>query len=150
MKVELTGEKNTLLRKEFIVQSVQFIQRALEKRHCSFPSNNPLLVIAFVSEESMKKFNHQFRGKDQVTDVLSFSPVEEGGLGELALCIPQVEIQARSHKLTVEEETFYLILHGILHLLGYNHEGGGARAKEMYQVQDEIFEEWKDQKEAQG
>ena len=150
MRVELTGETNTLLKKSFIVQSVQFIQQALEKRHGSFPSDDPFLVIAFVSEESMKKLNHRFRGKNQVTDILSFSPVEEGGLGELALCIPQIEIQAQSHKLTVEEETFYLILHGILHLLGYNHEKEDAKAKEMYQIQDGIFEEWRDKRRRQG
>lgn len=131
------------------MQAVQFIQRELKKRQCSFPSGNPLLVIAFVSEESMKKLNHQFRGKNKVTDVLSFSPVEEGGLGELAFCASQIEKQARSHKLTVEEESFYLILHGVLHLLGYNHEKGSTEAKEMYQIQDGIFKEWKDKRRRQ-
>ena len=142
MQVELTGEKSTALQKRFVLKAVQFIQKALEGKGCTFPSANPLLVIACVSEDSMKRLNHQFRGKNQVTDVLSFAPVEKESLGELALCIPQIKTQAQAHRLTVEGEVFYLILHGVLHLLGYNHERGGKEAKEMYVMQDEIFEEW--------
>ena len=146
MRVELTGEKSADLSKQFVLQAVQFIQQKLEKKGHIFSPDSSSLVIACVSEDSMKKLNHQFRGKNQVTDVLSFAPVEEGGLGELALCIPQIKIQASSHGLTVEEEAFYLILHGILHLLGYDHEQGGQQAKEMYALQDTIFEEWRSQK----
>lgn len=143
MRVELTGAKNTVLKKKFALQAVRFIQEELGKKGCTFPSKNPLLVIACVSGDAIKKLNQQFRGKNKVTDVLSFAPTEEESLGELALCMPQVEIQAQEHGLTIEEETFYLILHGVLHLLGYNHEKGGKQAREMYAIQDEVFEKWR-------
>lgn len=146
MRVELTGEKNTYLKKGFVLSAVQFIQKALEKKGHVFSSDSSLLVIACISEDAMKKLNHQFRDKNQVTDVLSFAPIEKEGLGELALCIPQIEAQASSHGLTVEEEAFYLILHGILHLLGYDHERGGQEAKKMYRIQDEVFEEWQNKR----
>ncbi|MCY4512977.1 MAG: rRNA maturation RNase YbeY [Bdellovibrionales bacterium] len=145
MKVELTGEESAVLKKQFALQAVRFIQQELENKGCVFPSKDSLLVIACVSGDAIRKLNQQFRGKDKVTDILSFAPVEEESLGELALCMPQVEIQAQEHGLTVEEETFYLILHGILHLLGYNHEKGGKQAREMYAIQDEVFEEWRKQ-----
>ena len=150
MQVELTGEQSAALQKGFVLRAVGFIQQKLEKKGHIFSMNNSSLVIACVSEASMKRLNRQFRGKNQATDVLSFAPVEEGSLGELALCISQIEKQASSHGLTVEEEAFYLILHGILHLLGYDHESGDQKAKEMYALQDGIFEEWKEQKNKTG
>ena len=146
MRVELTGEKSAALQKKFVLQAVRFMQEELEKKGHVFSSDNSSLVIACVSEDSMKKLNHQFRGRNQVTDVLSFAPVEEGSLGELALCVSQIKKQALSHGLTLEEEAFYLILHGILHLLGYDHESGGQKARKMYAIQDKIFEEWKNEK----
>ena len=162
MRVQLTGEKSAFLKKEFVLRAVRFIERALPERRqiarLSGPKQrkkegpaplpldtleNALLVIAFVSKNRIRKLNRQFRGKDQVTDVLSFAPVEEDGLGELALCSERIKEQAKSHGLTFEEEAFYLILHGILHLLGYDHEQGGRRAEEMYQIQDDIFQAWR-------
>ena len=161
MRIQTAGGPNIPLKKEFILRSALFIERALLERYRSGQLSGPkksrqdpapfplealessLLVIAFVSESRIKKLNHRFRGKNQVTDVLSFFPVEEDGLGELALCAEQIKKQAESHGLTFEEESFYLILHGILHLLGYNHEKGGRRAKEMYQIQDTIFQAWR-------
>ena len=161
MRVQLTGEKKASLKKESVLRSVRFIERALLEKYRSgrlpepkesgrgtapFPLTaleSSLLVTAVVSKSRIKKLNRQFRGKAQVTDVLSFAPVEEGGLGELALCSDRIKEQAKSHGLTFEEEAFYLILHGILHLLGYHHEQGGRRAQEMYQIQDDIFQAWR-------
>ena len=142
MRVQLTGHKKDL-KKELVLKAVQFIRQALKKRSRPVPAENALLTIAFLSEKSMKGLNRTFRDTDRVTDVLSFSPVEEGGLGELALCIPKMREQARREGLTLEEEAFYLILHGILHLLGYEHEKGGKKAREMFTLQDSIFEEWR-------
>lgn len=98
------------------------------------------LTIAFVGRARSQRLNHRFRAKKKPTDVLSFSAVEPGSLGELVVCVPLVKAQARAHDLTVNEELGYLVLHGMLHLLGYEHERGGAQARRMFALQDRLFE----------
>ena len=100
------------------------------------------LVIVFVSSLKIRKLNKEFLNKDRPTDILSFFPVEDDSLGELALCIEKIKKQSKEHKLSFQEEMAYLLLHGLLHLLDYHHEKGGAEAKKMYQIQDEIFSKW--------
>jgi probable rRNA maturation factor len=85
-------------------------------------------VITFVSDDEMCKLNNQFRGKNLTTDVLSFPyeadefDADKNFLGDIVISIEQAERQAIENNLTLENEVFQLILHGILHLLGYDHE----------------------------
>ena len=125
-----------------IAQAVQFIERALVKKQVLPAALKKNLVIRFLSSRRIRELNKKFLGKDKATDILSFSPLEKGGLGELALCSEQIRVRAGKHGLTVEEETVYVILHGILHLLGYRHEEGGAPARKMYKIQDDVFALW--------
>ena len=100
------------------------------------------LVIVFVDQKQIKKLNNQFRGKNKATDILSFAPTEPGGLGELVLCSPIIKIQAKKHGLKLKEELAYLVLHGILHLLGFDHETSKKQADLMYQIQDDLFDKF--------
>jgi len=79
------------------------------------------LIIVFVTSAKMKKLNSQFRGKNKHTDILSFEPIEESSLGELALCLPVLKKQAKDHELSLTHEIGYMLNHGILHPLGYEH-----------------------------
>jgi probable rRNA maturation factor len=85
-------------------------------------------VITFVSDDEMCKLNNQFRDKNLTTDVLSFPyeadefDTDKDFLGDIAISLEQAERQAIENNLTLENEVFQLILHGILHLLGYDHE----------------------------
>jgi probable rRNA maturation factor len=97
------------------------------------------LVIVFVDEERGRELNLQFRKKDYATDVLSFTSQDPCCLGELVLCPQVLQRQAEENQHSFADESRYLVLHGILHLLGYEHEDGGAAAKEMYSLQDAIF-----------
>ena len=84
--------------------------------------------VAFISDEKMRELNLQFRGKDKTTDVLSFpfQPDEfnqiSDYLGDIAISLEQAERQAKENDLDFETEVKQLILHGILHLCGYDHE----------------------------
>jgi probable rRNA maturation factor len=91
--------------------------------------------VAFVSDRRMTELNEFFRGKDSTTDVLSFPhesdpadvPVSAGGfpenfLGDIVISVEQAQRQAKENKLTLENEIKQLILHGVLHLCGYDHE----------------------------
>lgn len=85
-------------------------------------------TVAFVSDRKMREFNKNFRGKDLTTDVLSFSfePDEfdenSDNLGDIAISLEQAERQSIENNLDFETEVKQLILHGILHLCGYDHE----------------------------
>ncbi|HJU92558.1 MAG TPA: rRNA maturation RNase YbeY [Pyrinomonadaceae bacterium] len=79
-------------------------------------------TIAFVSDKSIRKLNQQFRGIDKATDVLSFPADEADLLGDVAVSVDTAAAQAEENGLTFENEIAQLILHGLLHLSGYDHE----------------------------
>jgi probable rRNA maturation factor len=86
-------------------------------------------TIVFVSDDAIRKLNQQFRGNNYATDVLSFpisaEPFEVGQqkeLGEVVISVQRAAAQARSNGLSFANEVKQLILHGLLHLSGYDHE----------------------------
>ena len=81
-------------------------------------------TIAFVSDKTIREFNRQFRGIDKATDVLSFPSDDADGsnLGDIAISVDTAAAQAKENGLTFEGEVAQLILHGLLHLSGYDHE----------------------------
>lgn len=79
-------------------------------------------TIAFVSDKNIQKLNQQFRNIDTATDVLSFPAEEETNLGDIAISVETAAAQAKENGLTFDTEIAQLILHGLLHLSGYDHE----------------------------
>jgi len=86
-------------------------------------------TIAFVSDRQIKSLNKQFRGLSKPTDVLSFpagfdafAETSQPSLGDIAISVERAESQAEENSLTFEKEIAQLILHGLLHLCGYDHE----------------------------
>ena len=86
-------------------------------------------TIVFVSDAAIKKLNRQFRGKVYATDVLSFPAraekfenENERSLGEIVISVERAAAQAKENGLTFGNEVQQLILHGLLHLAGYDHE----------------------------
>ena len=86
--------------------------------------------IAVVDDEAMRNLNRKFRRKNKTTDVLTF-PADESDadphahgrpLGDIVISIDQARRQATEQKHSLATEVRYLILHGILHALGYDHE----------------------------
>jgi probable rRNA maturation factor len=84
--------------------------------------------VAFVSDRRMKELNSFFRGKSATTDVLSFPheadefDPDASNLGDIVISVEQAERQAQENGLTLDGEIRQLILHGVLHLSGYDHE----------------------------
>ena len=95
-----------------------FAARALK----AIGKNETSATIAFVSNKRIRELNRQFRGIDKATDVLSFPAHEESNLGDIAVSVETAAMQAKENKLSLEEEISQLILHGLLHLCGYDHE----------------------------
>ena len=86
-------------------------------------------AIVFVGDAAIKKLNRQFRGKNYATDVLSFPSKAEAfevenqaHLGEVVISAQRAATQAKEHGLSFSGEVKQLILHGLLHLCGYDHE----------------------------
>jgi probable rRNA maturation factor len=84
------------------------------------------LSVAIVSDRRMRALNRQFRGKDAVTDVLSFPSGDRGFLGDIVIASGVATKQAKAAGHTVTTEVRVLALHGLLHLLGYDHESDGG------------------------
>lgn len=85
-------------------------------------------------DKELRKLNHDFLGHDYATDVLSF-PSEDVGLGDLAVSVERAEQQARDFGHSRVDEIRVLMLHGLLHLLGHDHErdrGEMARAERKW------------------
>src|SRR5688500_61285 len=90
------------------------------------------LCVALISDRRMRALNRQFRGKDHVTDVLSFPSDERGFLGDIVIAEGVAKRQAKEHGHSLKIEVQTLTLHGLLHLLGHDHEtddGQMARAE---------------------
>jgi probable rRNA maturation factor len=102
-------------------------------------TENKSATIAFVSDRKMRELNKTFRGKNSTTDVLSFPfeadefETDENNLGDIVISTEQAARQAKENDLSLETEIKQLILHGILHLCGYDHEtdGGEMNALEL-------------------
>ncbi|MFP5232578.1 MAG: rRNA maturation RNase YbeY [Acidobacteriota bacterium] len=88
--------------------------------------------VLLAGDRTLRRLNREFRGKDKATDVLSFpSPAEFAGehAGDLAISLDTAQRQAREQGHTLRDEVRILLLHGVLHLLGMDHEtDGGAMA----------------------
>ena len=97
------------------------------------------LSFVFLGSKEMKSINHRFRNKAKVTDVLSFSDSVTPLVGEIVFCVPRVQEQANENAWTELREYQYLALHGLLHLLGFDHEKGPRQAKRMLSLQDQVF-----------
>lgn len=95
------------------------------------------ISIAFVSDAQIKKMNKAYRGKDAVTDVLSFE-LEGEELGEVIISYNQAKKQAKVMKHSVRDEIVFLLVHGILHVFGHDHMKP-AEKKRMFALQTRIL-----------
>jgi probable rRNA maturation factor len=118
------------LSKTILARALREVSRALRLR------SRELLSIAYVGDAEMRKLNASWRGKRTTTDVLAFPH------GEIVICIPQARRQARELGHTLEDEIIFLLVHGILHVFGYDHERP-KDARRMFPLQTRILKRLK-------
>ena len=80
------------------------------------------LSIVLANDAFVQNYNRDYRGKNKPTNILSFSSDEEEYLGDLLLAYETIENEAIEQKKTFEHHVIHLLVHGTLHLLGYDHE----------------------------
>jgi rRNA maturation RNase YbeY len=107
---------------------------------------NKELSILLTDDKKIQKLNQQYRNKNIPTDVLSFSQSEgeENGLGhnllgDIVISISTAMRQSSEHNLSIDEEIVLLLIHGILHLLGFDHERSDEEGKYMKEKTSELF-----------
>ncbi|MGA2418416.1 MAG: rRNA maturation RNase YbeY [Candidatus Staskawiczbacteria bacterium] len=94
------------------------------------------ISLAFVNEEEIRKLNKKFRKKNKATDVLSFNLEEKDYLGEIVICPEVVKENAKKSGMSEKYEMMKVFIHGILHLLGYEHEKSRREADRMEKKQN--------------
>lgn len=95
--------------------------------------------VAFLSATAMRRLNAEYKGHDEVTDVISFPlPLPDGSLtGDIYLCRAYAAREAHARGIPVREELCRLVVHGTLHVLGYDHpEDARRESSEMWAVQE--------------
>jgi len=107
------------------------------------PLKNRELTVRFASDEEVRALNAQFRNKDAPTNVLSFPATRmpgqgEGALGDIILARETVVREAAEQGKQVADHTSHLILHGMLHLLGYDHDTD-EKAKKMESTERDVL-----------
>jgi probable rRNA maturation factor len=102
------------------------------------------LSLALIGNGEMQRLNARYRRKDYPTDVLSFPagagpPGETPLLGDVIISVQKAAQQAKERRHTLEHEMITLLIHGVVHLLGYDHERSAKDARAMKRVERRIY-----------
>ncbi len=117
----------------------------------AFAGETAEVSLLLTDDPGIRELNRDYRGRDAVTDVLSFAQ-QEGDpgfcavgdavlLGDIVIDTDRCALQAEQYGHSYERELVFLFLHGLLHLLGYDHERGEREEKIMFALQDELLAE---------
>ena len=138
-----------------------FIKRVLERalKHLNQPSELLEMSLSIVSPEQIQELNKSFREVDKVTDVLSFPTCDNPtrgaitvvcedvnpetdlvNIGDIVICLERAKEQAKEYGHSLKRELAFLSLHGLLHLLGYDHVEEDDE-KQMIELQKEILDQ---------
>lgn len=119
--------------------------RNLASGLCFDPAKAEISVL-LVGDRRMRELNHTYRGIDLTTDVLSFSQLEGASLqhesvylGDIVISPAQAERQAKERGATLQKELAVLLIHGLLHLIGYDHEKNRYQATKMREKERELL-----------
>ena len=123
---------------QFAVRAPALPTRPEIRRWLRAAQEQPMTVtVRFVAAKEGRSLNRDFRGKDYATNVLSFT--YECAAGDLVVCLPVVRREAREQRKAVKAHMAHMIVHGMLHLQGYDHETGPHDAERMEIREREIL-----------
>lgn len=160
MRIRLMGRRLAAAVSSQLAQKlVEVADGCLRHAARRFPDGlEPSADVTFVGERRIRALNAEWRGKDRVTDVLSFPLLEyrqgevrlepgdvdpdtsELPLGDIFICTLRARDQARRYGHSIEREMAFLTAHGLLHLLGFDHETD-SEAAEMFALQNLVLQE---------
>lgn len=112
-----------------------------------------IFTIIFIDDDFMQTLNKKYRNINRTTDVLSFAFEDNNKicynirqLGQIFISIPKMKEQAKDYGHSEKRELAFLVVHGLLHLLGYDHTLGIQEEKEMFEKQELVLNEFKETK----
>jgi len=130
LTVHLSNRQRTFrIRSQFLISTAETILRHAEQHRGE-------LSVVLINDRAMRKLNTLYRGKNRPTDVLSFpqAPLRGGVehlIGDVVISLQTATQQAKERKSALHGEIVRLLVHGILHLLGYDHERSPQAARRM-------------------
>jgi len=119
--IEVNNLTTVVIDEDFLKKTAKIVTDGEKKKAIE-------LSIALVRQGRIRELNKRYRGKNRVTDVLSFS---YDGSGDIVICLGEVKKNARRFGTTFEKELSKVLIHGILHLLDYDHEKNEKEAEKM-------------------
>ena len=128
MKIELINDHYQTIPEAFKKEEISKLVNLVLEKTGSESFENKQINIKYATEEEIQFLNEKFYKKKGITNVLAFTnhlkfPDEEANLiGEIAICIKQIEREARVYKKAIETRLKHMIVHGVLHLLGFDHK----------------------------
>jgi len=137
--IEVVNETQIRVPKAHLNKLWELLQKELKKQGLLPTHFKRTLTLVFLNPTKAKTLNLRYRKKDYATDVLSFESSDPDSLGELVLCPLVLIKQAKEHDLSYQNELAYMVIHGVLHLLGLDHERSKEEEHRMMAIQDEIF-----------
>ena len=125
------------------VQDTVHNRKQLSKKQCVewlslVAKNKSKITLRIVDENESKILNKKFRNKDTSTNILSFLMLEDPIEGDLVLCHPVIKKEAKAQNKKIRDHYAHLIIHGYLHLLGYDHQNN-ADTDKMEKVERKIL-----------
>lgn len=129
--VEISGPAIPRFSRREIRQWVSSCVQAVQKAGAA-PYRVGVVSVALVDDAAMQRLNRKYRHKNRTTDVLTFpaedfdSPESRRLLGDIVVCVDQAKRQASAERHSLATEVRYLLLHGVLHAYGYDHETDGG------------------------
>lgn len=143
----ITFEVLTALPKTLSSTRIKRVEKVLGTH--VYPRHRGQISLSFFSEAKMKALNRATRGKNKPTDVLSYPATKASGfashkgealLGDIVICVPYAAREAKRRSLPIEEELVRLLIHGTLHIRGFDHDTEPKEAK-MFRLQEELVEQ---------
>ncbi len=139
MEILISDRQNINVNQDLVKELSKFVLRQ-EKA-----GDESEISVSFVQADEIKSLNKNYRQIDKVTDVLSFSfndnETKSPMLGDVVLCLTQVQKKAKEQAISFDEYFSLLVVHSTLHLLGYSHETD-EHAKVMIDRENQLLEEF--------
>ena len=124
----------------------EYLNEVLDYAIKKLKIDNSIFDIIFIDDEEMHKLNKEYRGIDRTTDVLSFALNDNkhidafiNSLGDIFISIPKMQAQAKEYGHSEKRELSFLVCHGLLHLLGYDHTRSIEDEKIQFGKQEEYL-----------
>ncbi len=127
------------------------IKKILSDLDCNLPPHEraptaaSIISVLYTNDVEIRALNRHYRGKDYATDVLSFGVTNSEYLGDIVISIATARKQARAYRVSFDTELLRLLIHGILHLHGFEHERVSSRTRRrMQSIEDRLLFQYSD------